>query len=307
MLSAFASIFLLLAGGILYRRLPGTVPAPEVRRAIGSVVLHLLMPALTFSVLYRAPIGRDLWAVPVVSLGTTVVCLSLAWLIYGRYGLGRRLAAPTTGALILASAWCNATYLGLPIVTTVVGPHVARVPILFDLLAMTPMLFLMAPVLGAAYGSTGHRPSWRSTAHTVVTLPPLLGAAAGFMANLLAIPIPTWLLDACDLAGRCVAPLMIVSVGLALGRPHWRRWPILGPALAVKLVVAPLIGLLLASVAITDTDVFRAVLLEAAMPTMMLTMIFSERYGLDTPMLAEAILASTALAAATVPLFAGYR
>ncbi|NTW28696.1 MAG: AEC family transporter, partial [Coriobacteriia bacterium] len=46
----------------------------------------------------------------------------------------------------------------------------------------------------------------------------------------------------------------------------------------------------------------RSTVLEAGMPTMMLTLVVGERFGLDTDFLASAILVTTAGAAVTLPL-----
>lgn len=111
----FITLFLLVAAGLAYRLIPGVPAADVVRRSIGSVVLNIFLPALTFKVLATAPLGSDLWAVPLVSIMTVLASFAIAWLVYARL-LRSRLSAPTIGALIIASTWCNATYLGLPVV-----------------------------------------------------------------------------------------------------------------------------------------------------------------------------------------------
>jgi predicted permease len=53
-----------------------------------------------------------------------------------------------------------------------------------------------------------------------------------------------------------------------------------------------------------DPAVLRSAMLETSMPTMMLTMVFADRYGLDEATLAQAILLSTIVSVATIPFVA---
>jgi len=305
MTSVFLGVFLILAAGVVYRFIPGLPASTDVRRIVGAIVLNIFLPALTLSILSTAPLTHELWAVPLVSLASIVVGVGAAWLVYVKV-LGRRLSRPTIGALLLASVWCNATYLGLPIVTAVVGESYGRIPIMFDLLAMSPMLFTVGVVICVEFGTATTQHTIGEGLRQVLRLPPFLAAVVGLALNLLQIPIWEPLLTALQTMGRSVSPLMIFSVGLALRPPQWRTLPIVLPAMAIKLALAPLVafGMVLAlDRAFTQTSAV-ATVLEAGMPTMMLTMVFAERYQLDVETLAQAILLSTFLAMLTLPFLA---
>lgn len=303
MTGVFVTLFLLVSAGILYRFIPGIPPPDVVRRSIGSVVLNIFLPALTFRVLAQAPIDSDLWAVPMVAIVCIIVCASIAWIVYARL-LKRRLSAPTIGALIVASTWCNATYLGLPVVSAVVGPDYQRIPMLFDLLAMSPMLFTLGTMICVEYGTRGERHTIGEGLLQAAKLPPLIAAVAGLTVNLLGFDVPSVVMDACTTAGNIVAPAMLFSIGLALRPPQWSIVPMLAPSLVIKLVLAPFIGWLMIGWLISDPIIAKATLLESAMPTMVLTMVFAERYGLDEEILAQAIVFSTVAAMITLPIFA---
>lgn len=300
MITTFAGLLLLLGVGAAYRWLPGVPPAADVRRGIGALVFNFLLPALTFQVLSTAPLTSDLWTVPLTSAVTVVVTLGMAWLIYAR-SLRMRRALPTIGALVLASVWCNATYLGLPVVTGAIGDHVRRVPIIFDLLGMSPLLFTLGVMVCVEYGTRGTKHSVVEGLRQVALLPPFLAAVAGLLVNLAGVPVHPMLQDVLTRAGATVAPLMILSVGLGLAGLRWGSVPILLPAVGIKLIMAPLVAYAVARPIIADVDVYRATMLEAGMPTMMLTMVFADRYGLDGETLAQAILISTLLSMITLP------
>jgi predicted permease len=53
---------------------------------------------------------------------------------------------------------------------------------------------------------------------------------------------------------------------------------------------------------ISDPAVFRTAVLEAGMPSMMLSLAVGERFGLDDDFIASAIFVTTAASALTIPL-----
>lgn len=301
--NVFATLGILLGCGIIYRQLPGVPDPSVVRQSIGSIVLNIFVPLLTFGVLSTAPIGSDVWSVPLISIVSVVVGFGLSWLIFA--GLLRsHLSPPVIGSLIIASTWCNAMYLGLPITTAVVGEHVGRVPILFDYLGMTPLLFTLGTIVCVEYGTRGQRHTIGEGLLQALRMPPTLAVIAGLAVNILQIPIAPFILDACTTAGKVVAPLMLFSIGLALRWPRMRMLPVLAPVVLIRLVAVPISVMWLATRITPNADVLRATMLEASMPTMMLTMVFADRYGLDEQALAQAILVTTIVSMITLPLVA---
>jgi len=303
-IGVFITLFLLLAAGVLFRLIPGVPPPETMRRVIGTMVLNIFLPALTFNVLSRAPVSMDLVAIPAIAMVTALGSFAIAWVVYAR-GLRNKLQPPAIGALLLASTFCNATYLGLPVVSSVVGADYARVPILFDLLGMSIILFTVGTVICVEYGTRGTRHTLAEGIRQVLTLPPFIAAAVGLAVNIAGVTIPEFVMDFTRVAGQVVAPVMLFSIGLALKVPKLSTLPLLTPSLVIKLLVAPAIGYVLIGLLISDAPTARATLLEAAMPTMVLTIVFAERYGLDEELLAQAILFSTIVSMITLPIAAG--
>jgi predicted permease len=95
---------------------------------------------------------------------------------------------------------------------------------------------------------------------------------------------------------------MLFSIGLTLRLPVRKNVPIIVPAVAIRTILVPLIMVSGTAWLIDDPVVEKAAMLETSMPTMMLTMVFAERYGLDTEALAQAILASTIVSFFTLPM-----
>ena len=287
--------------GIAYQILP-RVPSPALIRAwIGRVVLWLLLPALAFRALWSASATETtVWQVPLIAATCCVACLLLAWLFY-RHRLERR----TLGAMLYASAWSNVTYLGIPIITAIVGSHAVRYAVLYDVMALTPLLFTVGAAIGIVYGDKGHRPTVGAMLMQLVTLPPLIAAAVGLVAGHAQLWLPSVVVGILDVASALVAPLMLVSVGMALRVPRASAFARSAPAAIITLVVSPCLAWILARYVVhLPLEVATAVTLEAGMPSMILPMVFAERYGLDLQALAEAIVITTAISAITLPVIA---
>lgn len=301
MLEVFLKLSIPLICGVLYNKLPVAIPGSDVRRVISSIVLYIFIPLLTFGTLSNVLIGEHLWTIPLVSMSAVLVGLVCAWLVYG-VALRGRISMPTAGSMILASTWCNAMYLGLPIVTAVHGEGARHIPIEYDYLGMTPLLFSVGTMICLHYGSSDSKVSFAETIRNVASLPPMIAIALALVINMLDVPIAVWITESCVSAGKVVPQLMLFSIGLTLRVPNIRSLPAILPAVAIRTIIVPTITWSATVWLIDDPIVESGAILETAMPTMMLTMVFAERYGLDTESLAQAILASTLVSLVTLPL-----
>jgi predicted permease len=102
--------------------------------------------------------------------------------------------------------------------------------------------------------------------------------------------------------GRAVIPIMIFTVGLALDFRDLRRLPLALPALAVKLFLAPALTWWAASLLGISGNVLQALVLEGAMPVMVLSLVIADEFGLDVPLAATCIAVSTVASLFTAPL-----
>lgn len=292
---------LVIAGGLLLRLALGAEEARRLRAALARAVYLLFLPALVLTLLWlRRPPLAELGIAALVSAGCVLGSLLLSWLIYGRAGW---MQAPrrTRGALLLASSFGNFTYLGLPVLAGTFGERGATVAMAFDLLASTPLLFTLGAWIAARHGEAGGNPAARE----LLRAPPLLAALAALALGMLGASAPTPLARALTTLGQAVVPVMLVCVGLALS---WRRgWlmraPLLVPALFIQLGAMPLLAWGLGAFLGADAAMRPMLVVEAAMPTMVLGLVFCERYGLDAEVYAEAVTVSTLLALLTLPLW----
>jgi predicted permease len=265
--------------GIGWRWLEPAGLAPvQTRKVLTSLVYYLLLPALVLSVLWEAELGNT----------TVFIALSAAFAVFTGFLLSSLVcrvckARPAVrGAVILATAFPNVTYLGLPVLEATFGPWARGVAIQFDLFACTPLLFTLGVLIAARYGAAA------------------VGAHKLEMHTLLA--------GVLGMLERGVVPLMLISLGLSLewNKAQWRKLPTVVPVLLLRLLLIPALVALFASATGLSGELRAAVVMEAAMPSMVLGIVFCDRYGLDVGLYATTVTVTTVLSLVTLPLWYGW-
>ena len=289
----------LIACGILWRfiRPPG-MDADTARRVITGLVYTLLLPALVLVVLWKTSLGLDTIKIAAVAACGVLAALLAIKLLFRNSTVPR----PIVGALFLAAAYPNVTYLGLPVLEKTFGPWARSVAIQYDLFACTPLLLTVGILIARLYGDSNEN---GSPFVALLKVPPLWAAVAAVILNLSDIPLPVGLEGFLQTLANGVVPLMLIALGMALSweTRQLQRLPLLMPVLTIQLMLMPLLGWGLAAILGLQGELRTAVVLEAAMPSMVLGVVLCDRYGLDTGLYATAVTASTVLSLLTLPLW----
>ena len=291
----FAAI--LITAGALWRQFKPFGLAPEtVRGALSAVVYNLLLPALVLVALWRTPLSLDMVRISLLAVTDVLVGLGLAWTWCRVCRLDRKV----TGALLLASAFGNVTYLGLPVLEASLGPWARAVAIQYDLFGCTPLLFTVGILVARRYGTDQ---SGAAPLGSLLRAPPLWAAVVAVALSASGVALPAWLGAVLNRLAAGVAPLMLLAVGLSLvfERGMARQLPSLVPVATIQLVLMPLIIWMLAVALGVGGNLRVAVVLEAAMPSMVLGIVLCERYGLDTARYAQAVTVTTIASMLTLP------
>jgi malate permease and related proteins len=290
----------LIACGVAWSRLrPGGLSPGDTRRVLTTLVYFLLLPALVLKVLWTAPLGLVSVKIAVVA-GLTVLAALALTLAACRLCPSSR---ASTGAMLLAAAWPNAVYLGLPVLDSLFGEPGRAVAIQYDLFGSLPLLLTLGVLIARRYGTADEAAG--GILRGLFAVPSIWAAVIGAALNLASVPIPSWLGDWLGFLGYGVTPLMLFSLGLALvfDRFRVRDARALAVVSAVQLLAAPLVALGLVLVLGLDGVPGTGVVLEAAMPAMVLGLVFCDRFGLDTGLYAAAVTLTTALSLVTLPLW----
>jgi predicted permease len=281
---------------------PAGLSPADTRKVLTNLVYNLLLPALVLLVLWQA----DLSTRPLL-IAISAICGIATGFLLGF--LSCRIchnSRAEAGALILAMAFPNATYLGLPVLEATFGTWARGIAIQYDLFACTPALFTVGILFAARMGNTGQ--SQASLLAGLLRIPPMWAAIVAVILNLANVPMPTVLQGLLELLGRGVVPLMLFSLGLSLqwSGSRWRLLPSLVPVVIISLFLVPAVVWGVAAILGLQGEILAAVVMEAAMPSMVLGIVLCDRFNLDAGLYAAAVTVTTALSMVTLPLWYGW-
>lgn len=289
--------------GVAWRWIkPADLEPVATRKVLTSLVYYLLLPALVISVLWKTNLGT----------GSLIIAGAAAFGIISGMLLGFtscrfcKNKRAETGAIILAVAFPNATYMGLPVLEATFGPWGRSIAIQYDLFACTPLLFTLGMLLAMRFGS-GEETQVRLV-RGLLRIPPLWAALVGIVLNLLEVPRLESVAGLLTLLERGVVPLMLFSLGLSLewSRDRWRLLPSIIPVVGFRMFLIPWLVMMLLNGLEVSGDMRTAIVMEAAMPSMVIGIVVCDRFNLDTSLYAAAVTVTTALSLVTLPLWHGW-
>lgn len=299
MLSTLIQMFALIGLGLIWSIYnPGQLESRVIRKVLTDTVYYLFLPALVFNVLWQAPLGFDSVKISVTAAIGVLIALLASWFVCTRC----RSNPQVTGAILLATAFPNATYMGYPVLINTLGASAGSIAIQYDLFACTPLLLTLGVILASHYGEGNEKPN---PLMLLIKVPPLWVALIATLLNLSGISAPLWLSGVFSMMGDAVVPLMLFAIGLALkqGFREIRHLTTVIPVIVIKLVLMPLLVLGMSVLLSMEGELRTAVILEAAMPSMVLGIVLCDRYGLNSGIYAAAVTATTLLSLFTLPLW----
>ncbi len=297
--STLIQMTLIMACGVVWQFLkPAGQTAVQTRLVLTTLVYHLLLPAMVLDVLWVANIGIISFHYMILGVSCILLAMLCAWSIGRLFNFkDKRL-----GAIILAVI-PNVTYLGLPILDQTFGDWTRSVVIQLDLFAAAPIVFTLGIMIARHYGEDSSANP--KSALSFLNAPPFWAAAIAVILNLNAVVAPTWLLGVLQKLSAAVAPLMLFSLGLAL---NWKaviksNIPYILPVIIIKMLLMPLCAIILVNYLSMEDKYKAAAVLDLAMPSMVLGVIFCDRYRLDSALYAMIVTVTTALSLITLPFW----
>ena len=279
LLQVWLPIALLVAAGGLWVRFRRRFPAEPLRVNLNRLVVDVFAPPLLFALSAQAAITRELLTVPALTLAGIGISFALLYPLLFHSPLGRGLRRETRAAILLAGCFGNVLFMGYPTLTFLYGDLGGSYAAFADVLASTPLVWTAGVWIATRLGHEGGQ--GHSLLRTMLTLPPIWGFVLGFAVNLAGLDLEP-LVKAAKFMGQATIPVMLFTLGLSI---PWRDLkptrPVLA-AVAVKLVIAPLLVFLLARATFGELKAAQtAAILEVAMPTMLMAASFADRFQLD--------------------------
>ena len=292
-------VFALIAIGVVVRRVHWI--EGEAETSLVRLVINLCYPALIFesvagNTALRSP--GNLLLAPLVGFGITFIGihagLIAAKMIGLQVGTGLRTFA-------LAVGITNYGYLPLPIMESLWGPESRGVLLVHNVGVEAAIWTVGLLVLSGESLRAGWR---RLVSPIVITL------VLAVLCNLTGVTphLPKALTDAIHALGVCGIPLGLIMTGVSLANfldqpEHLFDPKVVGAAAALRLGVLPLLLLALAKWLPCSIELKRVIVVQAAMPVAMVSVIIARLYGGNPRTAVQIVLGTTAVGLFTIPLW----
>lgn len=259
-------------------------------RTLGRFLFFLATPSLVFRSLYRMTLNlATLQHVALITVGVLIVGVGLGWL--ASYGQTRRRRA----GLILASAIGNNGNMGIPICLFAFGePGVALATVYY---AITSFL---SNTVGVVIASAGSSTLLRAIIHSLQS-PVLYAAVLGLFLNQAQVAVPASIFSAIELLAGAAVPGMLVLLGSQLRSTHFGGdQRIVWRSVLIRLVASPIVAWVLCSLLGIGGLERQVLIVQAAMPTAVMTTVLATEFDAAPRLVAAAVLATTLLSMLTL-------
>lgn len=292
-------VFALIAIGVVVRRIHWI--QGEAETSLIRLVVNLCYPALIFeSVAGNAALRSpgNLILPPLVGFGITFLGIRAGLIVAKAIGLHVGTGLRT---FALAVGITNYGYLPLPIMEGIWGPESRGVLLVHNVGVEAAIWTVGLLVLSGE----SLRDGWRKLVSPIVIT---LGLA--ILCNLTGVTphLPKVMTDAIHALGVCGIPLGLIMTGVSLANfldepEHLFDPKVAGAAAALRLGVLPLALILLAKYLPCSVELKRVIIVQAAMPTAMVSVIIARLYGGHPRTAVQITLGTTAVAIFTIPLW----
>jgi predicted permease len=294
-LNALFSVFaenllpvLIVAGlGYLLQRL-----FPFDVRTIARLALYVCVPALVFQLLYRTDVSAA-EMLRMVGFAATMVALIavLAFLV----GKVLRLDPAGISALVLATAFMNSGNFGLSVNRLAFGETG---------LALASVFFVTTSLLNNSVGIMIARAGRESPARSIqglLRVPAVYMIVLAIALRWLGWPVPSPVSRSVEILASAAIPLMLLQLGMQLSRIDRPARPAtMAATVILRLLVPAGLGWLLAPLFGLDGVARQAAILEASMPTAVLSSIIATEFDTESSLVGSAVLLTTLLSPLTL-------
>lgn len=156
-------------------------------------------------------------------------------------------------------------------------------------------------------GSPPGRPVWVEALIASTRMPMIYGVMLGGLLRWLNLPVPTFLMRSLEMLTQVTLPLLLMILGMQLAVIQLRGAAVrIGLASFLRLVVSPLVAYGLVTLLGLDPLTGRVLVVEAAMPAAVNTMLVSMEFGADPEVVSSTALVTTGLSLITLTLVLGW-
>ena len=264
-------------------------------RKMSSMMFHVFSPALTFNALYTRDIsGGDFLRFygGTLALLLTIAAFSVLLLRWQKISPTERAAA------LVASFAFNGGNFGLSIVSFAFGDEALSYAVLAFVAGTTTSYSL------GVYISSNGRASIMQSLANVLRTPSVYALVLAFALKGAGIQeLPPALSRTSQLLADAAIPMMLVLLGVQLGGfGKLDRLRLVGMSGAVRLLLAPIVAIAIASILGLSGDAKFAFILQAGMPTAVMTIVLANEFDTDPELALSMVLTTSFISPITLSL-----
>ena len=287
------SIILMIALGYFIKRID-LISLNDVD-SLNNLVIYVLLPCMIFSALYSA----DLSIIPVLGFLPFIILFSsfitgiVSYFILKKLNFSDRKLWSVLITLMIA----NTGFMGYPVNIGIFGYDGFLRAIFCDIATMFTFLILSF-VLVLKFGGTV-----KTAFRKILFFPPLWAIVLGVCLNLANIQIGDVLNNTINYLGNGAIPVIMISLGISIDLIGIKRnRSMVAFTLVMKLLFFPLVAFFIVSFfGLVDLQ-YSVSIVEAAMPSGMLSLILAITYKLDFELTSDCIFINTIFSLLTLPI-----
>jgi len=264
-------------------------------KTISRLAFYVLSPCLIFTSLIQSSVsGEEFGLIILFQIMVMLILLVLTWGFARLTRLGRR----QESSFLLAVLFVNSGNYGLSVNDFAFGQEALARAIIFFIGST-----VLINTLGVFLASRGQA-SVKKALLNMLKVPMVYAVFLAFAARALPWPvIETSWFRGLDVLGRAAVPVMLLLLGIQLSRNSLGKdIKSVSAATILRLGLAPLVSLLLASVLGLSGNTRRACVLEASMPTAVTSVILALEFDVLPEFVTGVIFLSTMLSPLSLTL-----
>lgn len=260
-----------------------------------KIVMYILMPCMIFHAIYGADLSLipKLGILPFIILASSFVTGVVSYIILKQLKLGDRKLWSVLVTVMIA----NTAFMGYPVTLGIYG-QAGFLRAIFCDMATLCIFLILSFVLILKFGGTV-----KTAVKKIAFFPPLWAVVLGLTLNWLNIPIGSVLDYTVNYLGQGAIPLIMVTLGLSIDFSALSR----SKAMIVftslmKLAFFPIVAFFIVNYLGLVNLEYNVAIVEAAMPSGMMSLLLAITYKLDYELTSDCILINTVISLITLPV-----
>ena len=260
-----------------------------------KIVMYILMPCMIFHAIYAADLSQipKLGILPFIILASSFVTGIVSYFILKQL----KFDDVTLWSVLVTVMIANTAFMGYPVTLGIYGNAGFLRAIFCDMATLCTFL-LLSFVLILRFGGTV-----KTAVRKIALFPPLWAVVLGMAFNILGIPIGPVVDNTVNYLGQGAIPLIMIALGLSINfEALSRSRSMIVFTSIMKLALFPFVAFLIASwLGLVNLE-HSVSIVEAAMPSGMMSLLLAITYKLDYELTSDCILINTVISLITLPV-----